>query len=72
MSDEVFLNHLERALNSLDLGAVLNNLEKIFNKSKKSKKSKAELAHELELFFGPSKIFGSRFKYVLVRSFELK
>jgi hypothetical protein len=72
MKDEIFLNHLERALNSLDISAVLNNLEKIFKKSKKSKKSRAELAQELELFFGPSKIFGSIFKYAMVRSFELK
>ena len=26
----------------------------------------------MELFFGPSKVFGSIFKYALVRSFEIK
>lgn len=70
--DDVFLSLLERALNSLDLNAVINNLEKIYQKSSKSKKSRLELAQEMELFFGPSKIFGSVFKYAMVRSFELK
>lgn len=70
--DDIFLLHLERSLNSLDLNAVINNLEKIYNKSRKTRKSRLELAQELELFFGPSKIFGSIFKYAMVRSFELK
>jgi hypothetical protein len=68
----VFLKLLDQSLQSLDISAVINNLEKIFKKSKKSKKSRAELAQELELFFGPSKIFGSIFKYAMVRTFELK
>lgn len=40
MPEEVFMAHLERALNSLDITAVINNLEKIFKKSKKSKKTR--------------------------------
>jgi len=72
MPDEVFLNHLDSALTSLDVKAVLSNLEKIFKKSKRNKKSRHELAQEMELFFGPSKIFGQIFKYAMVRTFELK
>ena len=70
--DEVFMGHLERALNSLDVKAVISNLEKIFKKTRTSKKSRVELAQQFELFFGPSKIFGSIFKYAMVRSFEQK
>jgi len=42
--DDVFLGHLEKALNSLDVAAVLSNLEKIYKKSRKNKKSRLELA----------------------------
>jgi RNA-dependent RNA polymerase len=56
--DSVFLQHLENSINSLSIKAVLKNLEKIYDKSTRHNKSKRELAAELELFFGPSKIFG--------------
>lgn len=67
---EVFLEHLRVALNSLDIRAVLNNLEKLYiscKDAKKAKKSKSELSGELDLFFGPSKIFGQIFKLALCK-----
>ena len=72
VSDEVFMNHLANAMDSLDLKIVLSNLEKIYKKSKKHKSDRKNLAQEMELFFGPSKVFGPIFKHVLVRSFDLK
>jgi hypothetical protein len=58
VKDEVFMVHLRNSLKSLDVRAVLNNLKKIYEKSRKHRKSKQELSAELDLFFGPSKIFG--------------
>ncbi len=55
--DHVFMKHLEKSLKSLDIRAVLKNLESIYKKSKKHSSKKRELAAELDLFFGPSKIF---------------
>lgn len=55
--DNVFETHLEVALKSLDIIAVINNLEKIYQKSKKNRKAIKELSVEFDLFFGPSKIF---------------
>ena len=60
MEDKVFDTHLNNSMNALNIRAVLNSLEKIYTRSKKGdgKKSRGELAAELDLFFGPSKIFG--------------
>ncbi len=63
------MNCLDRALNSLDTKIVMSNLERIYKKTRKSKKSRMELAQEMELFFGPSRIFGPVFKHAMVRSF---
>jgi len=55
VQDDVFLRHLDNSIRSLEVGAVLNNLEKIYNaKAGKNKKSRKELAAELDLFFGAS------------------
>ena len=70
--DEVFIHHLTNAMESLDMRVVLSNLEKIYKKSKKHKGDRKNLAQEMELFFGPSKVFGPIFKHALVRSFDLK
>jgi RNA-dependent RNA polymerase len=70
--DEVFIHHLTSAMESLDMRVVLSNLEKIYKKSKKHKGDRKNLAQEMELFFGPSKVFGPIFKHALVRSFDLK
>ncbi len=51
---------------------VISNLEKIYKKSRKQKKGRLELSQEMELFFGPSRVFGSIFKHALVRQFEIK
>jgi hypothetical protein len=59
-------------MNSLELRVVLSNLEKIYKKSKKSKGERKNLAQEMELFFGPSKVFGPIFKHALVRTFDMK
>ena len=72
VSDDVFIHHLNNAMDSLDLTIVLSNLEKIYKKSKKHKSDRKNLAQEMELFFGPSKVFGPIFKHALVRSFDLK
>jgi hypothetical protein len=72
ISDDVFIHHLNNAMDSLDLTIVLSNLEKIYKKSKKHKSERKNLAQEMELFFGPSKVFGPIFKHALVRSFDLK
>jgi hypothetical protein len=66
------MNLLDKALESLDVKIVISNLEKIYKKSRKLKKGRQELSQEMELFFGPSKVFGAIFKYSLVRSFEIK
>jgi hypothetical protein len=70
--DDVFMTHLDNALNQLDVKIVISNLEKIYKKSRKQKKGRLELSQEMELFFGPSRMFGSIFKYALVRQFEIK
>ena len=55
VKDEVFIKHLDNSIRSLEVGAVLSNLEKIYNaKAGKNKKSRKELAAELDLFFGAS------------------
>lgn len=59
-------------MESLDMRVVLSNLEKIYKKSKKHKGDRKNLAQEMELFFGPSKVFGPIFKHALVRSFDMK
>ena len=64
-------------MKSLDVRAVIRNLEKLYNTSstgsKKSKdKSRQELAAELELFFGPSKIFVQIFKLAMLKTFDNK
>jgi hypothetical protein len=70
--DDVFMIHLDNALNQLDVKIVISNLEKIYKKSRKQKKGRLELSQEMEIFFGPSRMFGSIFKYALVRQFEIK
>ena len=71
--DKVFEKHLDNALKSLDVDAVISNLEKIYEKcSNRRKKSKQELAVELDLFFGPSKIFCQIFKLAMIKTFEHK
>lgn len=72
MPDCVFEHHLEVALKSLDINAVINNLEKIYQKSKKNKKANKDLAVEFDLFFGPSKIFGQIFKLAMLKTFQHK
>ncbi|TNV86912.1 hypothetical protein FGO68_gene10314 [Halteria grandinella] len=75
--DEVFTKLLDDAMRSLKPRAVLNNLKKIYqrcklesSKSSKSEKSRRELAAELDLFFGPSKIFGNIFKLAMIKTFQ--
>lgn len=70
--DDIFMMFLDKALNQLDVKIVISNLEKIYKKSRKLKKGRLELSQEMELFFGPSRMFGSIFKYALVRQFEIK
>jgi hypothetical protein len=49
------MKHLDNSILSLDVSAVINNLEKIYNqKATKNKKSRKELAAEMNLFFGAS------------------
>lgn len=59
-------------MRSLDVDAVINNLEKIYQKAKNRRKSRHELAAELDLFFGPSKIFCQIFKLAMIKTFEIK
>ncbi len=59
-------------MESLEFNVVLSNLEKIYKKSRKNKGERKNLAQEMELFFGPSKMFGPIFKHCLVRSFDMK
>jgi hypothetical protein len=61
-------------LRSLNVKAVISNLEKIYdraaNRGKASKKSTKELAAELDLFFGASLIFCQIFKLAILKTFE--
>lgn len=72
--DDVFKKLLGKALEDLDIKNVLKNLFNVYQSSlqrKKSAKASAlELAQELELFFGPSKIFSQIFKYCIIKHFE--
>ena len=71
--DEVFLNLLHRAMLSLNKENVISNLKSKCQKAIKAKKKtekdglSKEVAQDLDLFFGPSKIFCSIFKYCLLR-----
>jgi hypothetical protein len=42
--DDVFMTHLDNALNQLDVKIVISNLEKIYKKSRKQKKGRLELS----------------------------
>ena len=70
--DEVFVGHLNEALKSLDVKAVLRTLGKIYEKSLKKRKLRQDVSAELDLFFGPSKIFGGIFKKAILKTFEHK
>eukprot|EP00347_Sterkiella_histriomuscorum_P000757 403374620 len=81
VDDNVFLSHLHTALENLNVEKVIKNLysrSTVFmtSKSKNRKdenenKSKAnEMKNELDVFFGPSKIFSPIFKHCLAQTLK--